>query len=116
MQNSLPDSSKIEDLNSDKLDSTNENVLKLEVLSPLDKKDEPRVKKYIEHIKNAIDDSQVKNLAITGVYGSGKSTILTSFKSKYPDIKTLNISLASFKEIGSNEYKNFKDQIQLNIL
>ncbi|WP_035647195.1 hypothetical protein [Flavobacterium sp. ASV13] len=88
--------------------------IELEILSPLDKKDDPKVKKYLRHLKNAIDNEDVKNLALSGVYGSGKSTIIKSFKSQYPDLEILNISLASFNE--TNEYDTFKDQIQLNIL
>lgn len=88
--------------------------IQLEILSPLDKKDDPRIKKYIKHIKNAIDNKDIKNLALSGVYGSGKSTIIKSFKSQYPDSQFLNISLASFNE--TNNYDQFKDQIQLTIL
>lgn len=94
----------------------NEEKIKLEVLSPLDKKDDFRVKKYLKHIKDAVDNGDVKNLALSGVYGSGKSTIIKSFKSSFPNIKILHISLASFKEIKDSDYKEFKDQIQLNIL
>lgn len=93
-----------------------QNNYKLEILSPIDKKNDPRVKKYLKHIKDAIDNQDVKNLALSGVYGSGKSTIIKSFKSQYPDINILHISLASFNEISENDYEKFKDQIQLNIL
>ncbi|OXG03991.1 hypothetical protein B0A79_12395 [Flavobacterium piscis] len=88
--------------------------IELEVLSPLDKKDDPRIQKYLRHIKNAIDNQDIKNLALSGVYGSGKSTIIKSFKSQYSNFEILNISLASFNE--TNDYTTFKDQIQLNIL
>ena len=88
--------------------------IKLEILSPLDKKDDVRVEKYLNHIKDAVDSEDVKNLALSGVYGSGKSTIIKSFKSKYPDLKVLQISLASFNE--EIKYEDFKEQIQLNIL
>lgn len=87
----------------------------LDILSPLDKQDEPRVAKYLKHIKDAVENKDVKNLALSGVYGSGKSTIIKSFKSKYPDYSFLHISLASFKE-EVEEYKEFKDQLQHNIL
>ncbi|MGG7468306.1 hypothetical protein [Chryseobacterium arthrosphaerae] len=102
--------------NTNSTQRNNEENIKLEVLSPLDKKDDFRVKKYLKHIKDAIDNEDVKNLALSGVYGSGKSTIIKSFKSLYSDIKILHISLASFIEIKDTDYKDFKDQIQLNIL
>lgn len=88
--------------------------IKLDLLTPLDKKDDPRVKKYLKHINDAILNPDVRNLALTGVYGSGKSTIIKSYKSKYPDKKILNISLASFNE--SDNYDDFKDKVQLTIL
>ncbi|WP_294207689.1 hypothetical protein [uncultured Chryseobacterium sp.] len=101
------------------INSKQENIesnYKLEILSPVDKKNDPRIKKYLKHIKDAIDNKDVKNLALSGVYGSGKSTIIKSFKSQYPETTILHISLASFNEIQDGSYDKFKDQIQLNIL
>lgn len=89
-------------------------AIELDLLTPLDKKDDPRVKKYLKHLNNAILNRDVRNLALSGVFGSGKSTIIKSYKSKFPETKTLNISLASFNETA--KYKDFKDQIQLTIL
>lgn len=42
----------------------------------------------------------IKNIALTGPYGSGKSSILKTFQKNYKgrDLKFLNISLATFKE------------------
>ncbi|WP_448104342.1 YobI family P-loop NTPase [Pedobacter panaciterrae] len=46
----------------------------------------------------------IKNLAITGPYGSGKSSILKTFQANNtnPDFSFLNISLATFKEETQN--------------
>ncbi|WP_423819364.1 hypothetical protein V5739_01405 [Salinimicrobium sp. TIG7-5_MAKvit] len=45
-------------------------------------------------------EKDIKNIALTGPYGSGKSTILKTFQKHYSgnDLKFLNISLATFKE------------------
>lgn len=91
-----------------------EKPIELDLLTPLNKKEDKRVQIYIKHINDAISKSEVRNLALTGVYGSGKSTIIKSYKSKYPTKKILNISLASFNE--TVKYDEFKDQIQLSIL
>ena len=42
----------------------------------------------------------IKNIALTGSYGSGKSSILKTFQKNYKgnDLKFLNISLATFKD------------------
>ena len=87
-----PDQNEIDILNSQEGSNID---IKLAVLSPLDKKTDPRIKKYLKHIKDAIDNEDVKNLALSGVYGSGKSTIIKSFKSTYPIVKTLDISLVN---------------------
>ncbi len=54
--------------------------------------------KYSDIIKYAIENTNTKNVALTGPYGSGKSSILKTFEGKYPKYKYLNISLATFDE------------------
>jgi hypothetical protein len=70
-------------------------------LSPTDKCDEDG--KYYEALLWALKNRQkedIKNIALTGPYGSGKSSILKTFQKNYKDcdLKFLNISLATFKE------------------
>lgn len=54
---------------------------------------------YAAALSYALENDRIKNIAITGPYGSGKSSIIKTFEvknsSKY---KFLNISLASFDE------------------
>ncbi len=45
----------------------------------------------------------VRNIAITGPYGSGKSSLLYSFKQKHPSFKYAFVSLAHFKEDPKTE-------------
>lgn len=75
-----------------------------EDLTPIDhlERDE-----YIEALEWAIGNNRIKNIALTGTYGSGKSSILQSFQKLNPDIKFLNISLASFS--ASDEVKTPKE-------
>lgn len=52
-----------------------------------------------EHIKAlhfGINDKAIKNIALTGPYGSGKSSIINSYIKNYPKEKAINISLANF--------------------
>src|SRR5690606_36883588 len=46
------------------------------------------------------EEEDIKNIALTGSYGSGKSTILKTFQKNYKgtELQFLNISLATFKE------------------
>ncbi|KTF10401.1 MULTISPECIES: YobI family P-loop NTPase [Pseudoalteromonas] len=70
--------------------------LNLVDLTPNDEAEDCDV--YFEAIEKALQNSKVKNIALTGPYGSGKSSIIKSFEKKYSAHKFLNISLASFKE------------------
>lgn len=70
-------------------------------LSPIDNSDEDG--KYTEALLWALKNRKkedIKNIALTGPYGSGKSSILKTFQKNYKDcdLKFLNISLATFKE------------------
>lgn len=58
---------------------------------------------YTKALQWALENREVediKNIALTGPYGSGKSTILKTFQKNYKgsNFKFLNISLATFKE------------------
>ena len=52
-----------------------------------------------EHLKKA----DATNIALTGPYGSGKSSILISLKADYIDYKYLNISLATLQPLVSDD-------------
>lgn len=85
-------------------------------LAPKVLKDDAEVKKiqpYLNSLKIAIDDNDVTNIALTGAYGAGKSTILETFKDKNNSkYKFLNISLASFTDINENEIKTTKEEFE----
>lgn len=53
---------------------------------------------YVSILKSAIDDEDVRNVALSGAYGSGKSSIIKTFERYYPKYKCLNLSLAAFAE------------------
>ncbi|MHB1107701.1 MAG: YobI family P-loop NTPase [Lutibacter sp.] len=62
--------------------------------------------------------NDIKNIALTGSYGSGKSSILKTFQKKYKgsDFHFLTISLATFKEElkNKNGNQNLSDGDELN--
>lgn len=103
-----------------KLEDTGEKHISL--LSPID--DFKRHKEYIIRLKNAIDQPNVFNIALTGSYGAGKSSILKTFKAYYPEYHYVNVSLASFVEVnlsdGDNTVKgkedSFEEQLEYSIL
>jgi len=64
-------------------------------LTPVDNADPGGT--YTAALSFALENPRVKNIALTGPYGSGKSSIIRTYE-KNSDYKFLNISLASFKE------------------
>ena len=52
---------------------------------------------YESAIDFVFKHNDVKNVAISGAYGAGKSSVLASYKAKHSDIKFLHISLAHFQ-------------------
>src|SRR5699024_11828722 len=68
------------------------------------KKDIDNLEFYEEALDFALYDKDVKNVAITGIYGAGKSSILESYKNTNNSISTnqyLHISLADFKKTSN---------------
>ena len=95
----------------------------ISLLSPVD--DFERHKEYIIRLKNAIDKPNVFNIALTGSYGAGKSSILKTFKTHYPEYHYVNVSLASFVEAKQprcndegicKEEEGFEEQLEYSIL
>lgn len=44
----------------------------------------------------ALNNARIKNIALTGPYGAGKSSVIKSYLKTYKKCKAVNISLASF--------------------
>ena len=61
---------------------------------------------YVSILKLAIDNEDVRNVAISGTYGSGKSSIIKTFERNYPKYKCLNLSLAAFAEESQSLQKD----------
>lgn len=84
-----------------------ENISSISSLAPkvLTLKEEiDKIQPYLDKLKDTIETKGVNNIALTGGYGSGKSTIINTFKSLNSKYEYLNISLASFnkKKDGKN--------------
>lgn len=83
-------------------------------------------KPYLELLRDCIEDGRITNIAVTGSYGSGKSTILKTFQNWYVPFKEtqedkyLNLSLASFDkeelEGTNSEELKFERRVELSIL
>lgn len=62
----------------------------------LDEKDLPKAEVYLEALKEALETPENQNIAVMGSYGSGKTSLLLTFKDRHKEYEYLNLSLASF--------------------
>lgn len=67
---------------------------------------------YLNALKWAIDNKRAKNIALSGPYGSGKSSIIETFLKNNPDLKkrSLKISMATFVEQTISEDGTIENQ------
>ncbi len=71
-----------------------------EKLTPIDNVD---LKVYKDAIDYVFKHSDIKNVAISGAYSAGKSSILASYKKQNNNLKFLHISLAHFQSPNQEE-------------
>ena len=81
-----------------------------ERLTPIDDMD---LEVYEEAIDYVFDNPDIKNVAITGAYSAGKSSVLASYKKKHEKLRFLHISLAHFKSPDKEE-KTKEDKTEVN--
>jgi len=53
---------------------------------------------YEEALDSAFSDSRIRNIALTGAYGSGKSSVIRTYENKRPERTFLHVSLACFQD------------------
>lgn len=95
-------------------DRTADRQSKFVGLAPTDDADKAGV--YSEAILFATNNAKISNIAITGPYGSGKSSIIQTFLKKYRR-PALHISLAAFvPEADSGDDKVSRQEIERSIL
>lgn len=82
-----------------------ENMYEFQKLTPSDNVD---LGIYINALEYVFANDDIKNVAISGVYGAGKSSMIESYKKLCPEKKFIHISLAHF-EIEDNDNME-KDQ------
>ena len=75
------------------------------------------VKKYFHSLNDAISKNDVRNIAVTGGYGAGKSTVIYSYLTEHYTQKHINVSLAGFDMPDSKvSDPGHYQQIELSIL
>lgn len=81
---------------------------------------------YEDAIRYAMENDEIHNIAISGPYGSGKSSVIESYKEKEQNFKCTHISLSYFEtgplskvelsqgSSSNEESKNKKEKVQFN--
>ena len=91
------------------------NNLKPSDFQDLTPKDDVDLTGYKEALDRAFDikNNKIKNIAITGSYGSGKSSILNTYK-KNSKLKFIHISFLHFKECDKDDTNIFENKEESN--
>ena len=82
-----------------------------EKLTPVNDSD---ISVYESAIDFVFNHDDVRNVAISGAYGAGKSSVLASYKAKHSGTKFLHISLAHFQD--NQEEGNSNEPIKSSVL
>ena len=92
--------------------------------SPIDvceDEDKSAYEEEFNQIKYALENDKVKNLAILGKFGTGKSSLISSFfkhaqinNKKISDKEYVTVSLADFDYLKENSSDNFEDDLAGN--
>lgn len=82
------------------------NKYKFQNLTPIDDAD---IKIYEDALDYVLSNSEIKNIAISGSYSAGKSSIIETYKKSHSDAKFLHISLANFESFDEGNV-DFEDQ------
>ena len=85
-----------------------ENKYHFERLTPIDNMD---LDVYEEAIDYVFNNPDVKNVAISGAYSAGKSSVLASYKKRHNDLRFLHISLAHFKSPEQEDETEVKESV-----
>jgi len=68
-----------------------------------DEKDIEKIQPYLDSLNKTLNQKGITNIALTGGYGSGKSTIIKTFQNIHRQHEYLNISLAAFNDVADEE-------------
>lgn len=79
-----------------------------EKLTPVKNAD---LKIYSDALDFVFENNDIKNVAISGAYGAGKSSVIESYKQKHDKVRFLHISLANFETDDIENSKNNKSEI-----
>ena len=71
---------------------------------------------YEDAINYVFENTDVRNVAISGAYSAGKSSVLASYKKKHCDLKFLHISLAHFQAFDEEKIGGEDEEVKESVL
>ena len=71
-----------------------ENRYNFQKLTPINQAD---INAYMEALNYVFENSDIKNVGVSGAYSAGKSSVIETYKTLRPEIKFIHISLAYFQ-------------------
>lgn len=96
-------------------------IIKLEDLAPInysqiasDEFETDYYKIYKNVLNNVIQDKHIKNVGVTGGYGTGKSSIIHSYFNELKSRTSIYISLAHFDSLAGNALPKHQDDKAIN--
>ncbi len=93
---------------------SNSNRFRFQKLTPIKNAD---INIYKDAIDFALMDDDIRNVAFTGGYGSGKSSVLLSYEQIHKEYRFIHISLAHFQNTGNEADGNSeKENISEGVL
>ena len=101
--------------NEKKMPDVSDNAISYNSLTPTD--DAQDCEPYLGALSWALKQDDVHNIAISGPYGSGKSSVIKTFFRKNPTYKYITISLANFKDEGdtSKDTNKNNETVQVDV-
>lgn len=81
------------------------------VLRNLASTDSADIGSYKDNLDSVFENNKIHNIAISGTYGAGKSSLIESYEKSRPDIKALHISLAHFNDINAENNEGIQQDI-----
>lgn len=69
---------------------------------------------YNQAFDEVFADDEIRNVAISGPYGSGKSSILNTYKKLHSNLKFIHISLAHYESENKNKSESSENDVDSN--
>lgn len=95
------------------IDSGNSNKIKFHHLSP---ENAENYDLYSDAFDNALENNNIANIAVTGPYASGKSSIMQACKEKYGEDKFITLSLTNFTQENNNDKKEIEENLEAQLV